>query len=64
MAERLGGHDHIFGRCHMTTINTGVRNSEQQSVVWDEEYDLVVLGSGGAGFTAAVVASVEGLRIC
>jgi 3-oxosteroid 1-dehydrogenase len=29
---------------------------------WDAVYDLVVLGSGAAGLTAAVVASVEGLR--
>jgi succinate dehydrogenase/fumarate reductase flavoprotein subunit len=29
---------------------------------WDQEYDLVVLGSGAAGLTAAVVASAEGLQ--
>ncbi len=30
---------------------------------WDEEFDLVVLGSGGAGLTAALVGAIEGLRV-
>ena len=29
---------------------------------WDEEYELVVLGAGAGGLTAALVASIEGLR--
>ncbi len=29
---------------------------------WNEEYDIVVLGSGAAGMTAALVAAVEGMR--
>jgi len=29
---------------------------------WDEEYDLVVLGAGVAGLTAALVSAIEGLR--
>jgi 3-oxosteroid 1-dehydrogenase len=29
---------------------------------WDEEYELVVLGAGAGGMTAALVASIEGLR--
>lgn len=29
---------------------------------WDEEYDLVVLGAGVAGMTAALVSALEGLR--
>ncbi|MFB3819276.1 MAG: FAD-dependent oxidoreductase [Candidatus Methylomirabilales bacterium] len=29
---------------------------------WDAEYDLVVLGAGAAGMTAALVGAVEGLR--
>jgi 3-oxosteroid 1-dehydrogenase len=29
---------------------------------WDEKYDLVVLGAGAGGMTAALVASIEGLR--
>jgi 3-oxosteroid 1-dehydrogenase len=29
---------------------------------WDEEYDLVVLGAGAAGMTAALVSAIEGLR--
>jgi len=29
---------------------------------WDEEYDLVVLGAGAGGMTAALVSAVEGMR--
>jgi 3-oxosteroid 1-dehydrogenase len=29
---------------------------------WDEEYDLVVLGAGGGGMTAALVSAIEGMR--
>jgi succinate dehydrogenase/fumarate reductase flavoprotein subunit len=29
---------------------------------WDDEYDVVVLGAGAGGMTAALVASLEGLR--
>ncbi len=29
---------------------------------WDQEYDLVVLGAGAGGMTAALVAAIEGLR--
>ncbi len=29
---------------------------------WDEEYDVVVLGAGAAGMTAALVSAIEGLR--
>jgi len=29
---------------------------------WDEEYDLVVLGAGAGGMTAALVSAIEGLR--
>ena len=29
---------------------------------WDDEYDLVVLGAGAGGMTAALVAAIEGLR--
>ena len=30
---------------------------------WDEEFDLIVLGSGGTGLTAALVGAIEGLRV-
>lgn len=30
---------------------------------WDEVFDLIVLGSGGAGLTAALVGAVEGARV-
>ncbi len=30
---------------------------------WDETADLVVVGSGAAGLTGALVAAVEGLRV-
>lgn len=29
---------------------------------WDEEYDLVVLGAGAGGMTAALVSAIEGMR--
>ena len=31
-------------------------------VRWDEEYDLVVLGAGAGGMTAALVSAIQGLR--
>lgn len=30
---------------------------------WDEEFDVIVLGAGGAGLTAAVVAATDGMRV-
>lgn len=41
-----------------TLVSTG----EPPSPSWDESFDLVVVGGGAAGMTAAVVAAVEGLR--
>ena len=29
---------------------------------WSEEFDLIVLGAGGAGMTAALVGAIEGLK--
>src|SRR5574341_2225890 len=29
---------------------------------WDEEYDVVVMGAGAGGMTAALVSAIEGLR--
>lgn len=31
-------------------------------MTWDYEYDVVVVGSGAAGFSAAITAKKEGLR--
>ncbi len=42
-----------------TRVDAGVGSTAPQ---WDEEYDLVVLGAGVAGMTAALVAAIEGLR--
>jgi len=36
--------------------------TEVSSTQWDLEYDLVVLGAGAGGMTAALVAAIEGLR--
>ncbi len=47
----------------MATTHAVDGDVARKSAEWDDEYDLVVLGSGGAGLTAAVVASVEGLRV-
>ena len=30
---------------------------------WDQEFDVVVLGSGGAGLSAALTAAVNGARV-
>jgi succinate dehydrogenase/fumarate reductase flavoprotein subunit len=36
--------------------------STSANPAWDEEYDFVVLGSGAAGLTAALVAAIAGMR--
>ena len=36
--------------------------AETKSASWDEDYDFVVLGAGAGGMTAALVASIEGMR--
>jgi succinate dehydrogenase/fumarate reductase flavoprotein subunit len=41
------------------TINVA---SGANKPAWHEEYDLIVLGSGGAGLTAALAGTIEGLR--
>ncbi|MGH9356582.1 MAG: FAD-dependent oxidoreductase, partial [Terriglobia bacterium] len=37
--------------------------ADQTSERWDEEYDLVVLGAGAGGMTAALVGSLEGMSV-
>ncbi len=44
----------------MTTRQKGTAQAARGE--WDEAYDLVVLGAGVAGMTAALVAVIEGLR--
>jgi len=39
-----------------------IGHSSSANAAWDEEYDFVVLGSGAAGLTAALVAAIEGMR--
>jgi succinate dehydrogenase/fumarate reductase flavoprotein subunit len=36
--------------------------ARDQTKTWDEEVDLLVIGAGAAGMTAALVGSIEGLR--
>ncbi|MBM6704980.1 FAD-dependent oxidoreductase, partial [Sutterella massiliensis] len=31
---------------------------------WDQTFDIVVIGSGGAGFTSAVAAAEAGAKVC
>jgi len=38
------------------------KTTKTTSDSWDEDYDFVVLGAGAGGMTAALVASVEGMR--
>ena len=45
----------------MTTSQNPTDNTATEQV-WDEEYDVVVVGSGGGALTAAYTAGVEGLR--
>jgi 3-oxosteroid 1-dehydrogenase len=40
-----------------------IEKSGRLPEVWDEEADLVVLGSGSAGLTGAVVAAIEGASV-
>ena len=40
-----------------------LEKSRDLPVVWDDEADLVVVGSGAAALTAAIVAAVEGVRV-
>ena len=44
----------------MSAVQADTANSSPLS--WDEEYDLIVVGSGVGGLTAALVAAAEGLR--
>jgi hypothetical protein len=39
-----------------------VLNSSEHVPQWDEEHDVVVLGAGTAGLTAAIVSAIEGQR--
>ena len=42
-----------------TSEGTSVRSAPTR---WDEEYDLIVLGAGVGGLTAALVSTIEGMR--
>lgn len=50
----------------LTLATAGIASSavaEGASIVWDEEYDVVVLGYGGAGANAAVAAAEQGVKV-
>ncbi len=47
----------------MAASGSGASGSRSADARWDVEYDLVVLGAGVSGMTAALVASIEGLRV-
>ncbi len=46
----------------MRTTMGGGAGSTSTSTGWDEEYDLVVLGAGAGGMTAALTSAIEGMR--
>jgi len=46
----------------MPTTTGEAAGSTSAATGWDEGYDLVVLGAGAAGMTAALVSAIEGMR--
>ena len=57
----------VTGRETTTSSPVAVTHASGEQLLhspaqWDDEYDLVVLGAGAGGMTAALVAAIEGLR--
>jgi hypothetical protein len=46
--------------CASTDDSAADAPADAQSVAWDEEFDVVVIGAGGAGTAAAVTVATEG----
>lgn len=47
----------------MAVVQSVVQLEDVDSVVWDHRVDLVVVGAGVAGMTAALVGAIEGLNV-
>src|SRR6266850_7236338 len=43
-------------------IGNGAMDHDKDKMHWDREVDVVVIGAGAAGMTAAIVAKTEGLE--
>ncbi|MBR2527640.1 MAG: FAD-binding protein [Blautia sp.] len=52
-----------LGAVALAALPGGVARAETPEISWDEEYDVVVLGYGGAGANAAVAAYEQGAKV-
>jgi succinate dehydrogenase/fumarate reductase flavoprotein subunit len=52
-----------FLACTSASVGSGSTAAYVNSIVWDAEYDVVVVGFGGAGAAAAVSAADAGARV-
>ncbi|MBO7666925.1 MAG: FAD-binding protein, partial [Firmicutes bacterium] len=53
-----------LGAAAMAGLAGGINAfAEEPGIAWDDEYDVVVLGFGGAGSNAAVVAYEQGVKV-
>lgn len=58
--------DAAIGAAGLTLAGTGMQLSAakaEKEIAWDETYDVVVLGFGGAGATAAITACDDGAKV-
>lgn len=60
--------DAAIGAAGLTLATTGVqlanaKAEDKPEIAWDETYDVVVLGFGGAGATAAITAADDGAKV-
>ena len=54
------------GAAGLTAAGAGLHLNQakaEEEIVWDETYDVVVLGFGGAGATAAITAADDGAKV-
>ena len=51
------------GALGMGVMGASAFAEEKDGIQWDAEYDVVVLGYGGAGANAAVAAAEQGVKV-